>query len=559
MDGHPDLIVRINTGNLTQDLELKPEFKTPREAVAIDSPLGTRNFGQAIYDFNNGITVNYRQGGNATRPNNIMMPSPDAQHAHYENTLRQAAEMPVEAYKQLLLDANHLAEKGFSIDPKPTNLLIDAERGRFNLIDMKQRETPQNKMGAGFITIMITDNTYVNHYKGDNAEGIKQLRTQIEEKMALAAAELGIEYKKPMALPPPAIRKNSGNTTLESPQDIDNQNAAVPVVAGAASPPLDTPTTAVERYIEAQIELLQQNNPTLRDGSPLSRATIGEHRRDIREAAFNIPNDILENQYGAKAFPPLEVPVVTGESHEETLRRAEGLARDNGLNVHVVSADGKGKASIVTPDGVTLTEEVAIKRGMKVTSPTPADAGSDNKVSVATHSAPSVENRQVELPNGKGLTFNHSTHQPPPSNYVAVKVPLDGFVAMMQDEDAKTRPPKETLKERFLQPSDENTRYLSEQRERFGRIDKQVKSGQIDMPQVVFSDKQGTPEVGIIEGRRRLSVLQETGVKEIWVTVPPDQADALQHACIERSKTATPHTEVNRPAHRPIKSPSTPA
>lgn len=212
IDGNPDFGVRIS-GSYLEGAGLKPGLHGNPDGTVVEGPLGARNFGQAVVD--HGIfTVNFLQGGRTARLNDGMFSEPtDAdRRARYLEVLREAAGMPVEAYEGLIRDAGFLAEKGFAVDPKATNLLVDPKAGRFNLIDFHPAKQPVTPISPGFLTTMIKDVSHfsMGGYSRDFAmkAEIEGLHEQIQAKMKTATENLGMTYTAPpKPPPPPPIRK----------------------------------------------------------------------------------------------------------------------------------------------------------------------------------------------------------------------------------------------------------------------------------------------------------------------------------------------------------------
>ena len=212
VDDHPGKVIKIPTKYLTEDLELKAEWRTAREGTTVDSALRKENFGQVVQSFGDDITLNYRQYGKPARPHEALYPTQAEQFAHYESMTRQAAEMPIEAYVELLLKARKAEQAGYVVDPKADNLLIDGQGKHFNLVDMMHvSETSSRDIGPLALQCMIMDSSYhTREYRGANEDQMLIWQDMIEQKMIAATKDprVGIENYQGVNIPlPPYLQR----------------------------------------------------------------------------------------------------------------------------------------------------------------------------------------------------------------------------------------------------------------------------------------------------------------------------------------------------------------
>jgi hypothetical protein len=111
----------------------------------------------------------------------------------YLRRIQLAAGMPQSAYDQLAADLLRANELGFTWDPsKSNNILIDAPRGRFGLVDLSPRD-PQSdyeNTAAEAVTCLV-GNTHA--WRASHLEGeLRDERRAIIRKMMLAADRAGL-------------------------------------------------------------------------------------------------------------------------------------------------------------------------------------------------------------------------------------------------------------------------------------------------------------------------------------------------------------------------------
>ncbi len=119
----------------------------------------------------------------------------------YEEHLKMAAEMPQSAYDEFARTLMIVNARDHQFDPsKANNVLIDAQSGKFNLVDINKRRansTYKNDIGDMVITLM--DNSYAYRYKG--SAPLEAYRKAILEKC--------IEAGKNASSPIPEAGQNS--------------------------------------------------------------------------------------------------------------------------------------------------------------------------------------------------------------------------------------------------------------------------------------------------------------------------------------------------------------
>lgn len=136
----------------------------------VDHPLtklGIRA-GQAIAENSQGVGILQRQVGEEA---GLAMPKlvPEGERDNlYSSRVKKAAEMPQSAYDDLAETITKINNAGYRIDPsKSSNILIDSEGGKFNLVDVNGgSDVAPGKDGANALLVMLMGNTYFSNYKG---------------------------------------------------------------------------------------------------------------------------------------------------------------------------------------------------------------------------------------------------------------------------------------------------------------------------------------------------------------------------------------------------------
>ena len=109
-----------------------PEFYPP---ISVPDPIPF-NVGQPVAQVAKNAWVLYRQQGKPAGASSLNK-DPIVRLHYYKERLREAAEMPQSSYDQLMQEIQELHRLGYQIDPsKSSNLLIDAENQRFNIVDV---------------------------------------------------------------------------------------------------------------------------------------------------------------------------------------------------------------------------------------------------------------------------------------------------------------------------------------------------------------------------------------------------------------------------------------
>lgn len=175
-------IIRTNKSDIE---ELQPH----------DNPFGDMNVGQAIANLGPKIQIlRVQKGSPAGAKFGMHKLTPEEQQKElvvYAQKIIDAANIPQEAYNQLLQNIIQLNKKGYNIDPsKPGNLLIDPDKG-FNLVDViKSNGQPDN---AGYIIVMLMNNYYFNKISSPETQ---QAARTIIKKVEIASQLTGLPLEK---------------------------------------------------------------------------------------------------------------------------------------------------------------------------------------------------------------------------------------------------------------------------------------------------------------------------------------------------------------------------
>ncbi len=110
----------------------------------------------------------------------------------YEDHLKRAAEMPQSAYDEFAKILVAINARGYNFDPsKASNVLLDVESGKFNLVDINKRNENsvyKNEMADMVITLM--DNSYAWKYNG--SAPVDAYRKIILDKCIEAGKKVGL-------------------------------------------------------------------------------------------------------------------------------------------------------------------------------------------------------------------------------------------------------------------------------------------------------------------------------------------------------------------------------
>lgn len=110
----------------------------------------------------------------------------------YEEHLKRAAEIPQSAYDEFARILVAINARGYNFDPsKANNVLLDAEKGEFNLVDVNKRsENSAYKNEMADMVIVLMDNSYAWRYKG--TAPVEDYRKTILGKCIEAGKKVGL-------------------------------------------------------------------------------------------------------------------------------------------------------------------------------------------------------------------------------------------------------------------------------------------------------------------------------------------------------------------------------
>lgn len=198
IQGHSEYALRVPNHLLKIFADVVHE---PNE---IEDPLFQgRNFGQPLVEYGDGITLLYLQEGMPVgvppylRNGSKARPSEENDITYAEST-KIAAEMPLEAYIEMLEDVKFLRSIDKRFDPsKSNNMLMDIQIQRFKFVDImtKNPGSDYDNCPQELVT-MLFDNSYAWQYKGDQADEIQENRINILNKIILAAERLEMPLSK---------------------------------------------------------------------------------------------------------------------------------------------------------------------------------------------------------------------------------------------------------------------------------------------------------------------------------------------------------------------------
>jgi hypothetical protein len=182
--GEENLVLRVpHRGGFSSGKE-----SGPAGAERVANPFGDMNVGQPLARVG-GATVLLRQGG---EPAGMSTSEPayrrEDRDEVYRSRIEAAARMPQAAYDRVAGDLLRANQIGYIWDPsKSNNILIDAQRGRFGLVDLSPRD-PQSSYEntASEVVVCLVGNTHAwkaSHLNDD----LVGPRSEIIRKMMLAA------------------------------------------------------------------------------------------------------------------------------------------------------------------------------------------------------------------------------------------------------------------------------------------------------------------------------------------------------------------------------------
>jgi len=187
--GEEDLVLRVpRRGGFSSGEE---DVSARAERVA--NPFGDMNVGQPLARVG-GATVLLRQGG---EPAGMSFSDPAFKREDrddvYRARIEAAAQMPQSAYDRVAADLLHSNQLGYVWDPsKSNNILIDAQRGRFGLVDLSLRDPGSEYVNsAADVVICLVGNAHARRAPHLDRDLVGP-RREIIRRMMLAADRVGL-------------------------------------------------------------------------------------------------------------------------------------------------------------------------------------------------------------------------------------------------------------------------------------------------------------------------------------------------------------------------------
>jgi len=213
IDGHPKYVVKIVTEagtDLGNSIIRNPNSTTfDHFKVSEDPNLQERNFGQPVAQYfeDGDVQILLRQTGiecgvpKYLIDNDRYELAEDQQDQIYLTSLKRVAAMPQSAYVQLFQDAEFLGTIGYAIDDNfGENLLVDAEAGFFNPIDLQELGFDRENWDRTHIlpsdTFSMLCGTDYYTYNSDFDDEAGILRAIILDKVLTACEELDFAFMK---------------------------------------------------------------------------------------------------------------------------------------------------------------------------------------------------------------------------------------------------------------------------------------------------------------------------------------------------------------------------
>ena len=156
------------------------------------------NFGQAVARISNeGIYLLKKQNGvPAGVPNGDARKKSEIGDTVYEDHLQRTSEIPQSAYDEFAESLIVINHRDHQFDPKFGNVLVDPEKGKFNLVDITKRNEGSNyKNGIVDMMVSLMDNSYAGRYKG--VAPVEGYRKEILQKCIEAGKKVGWEIPEP--------------------------------------------------------------------------------------------------------------------------------------------------------------------------------------------------------------------------------------------------------------------------------------------------------------------------------------------------------------------------
>ncbi len=176
---------------------------------------GSHNFGQPLYEIKDNsktvATICKRAFGFATS-DLVDENASQTQILRAQNVaikkMRIIATAPQRAWNQLIRDLNYLTRTDYTIDPSEGNMLYDAERGRFYIIDLRPVKKVRNL--GDLILLILTDIPNMP----DNTEYFDS-ELKIVKNLIAAAHRIGFKHQEQLTLKPRALEVLKSQQAIE--------------------------------------------------------------------------------------------------------------------------------------------------------------------------------------------------------------------------------------------------------------------------------------------------------------------------------------------------------
>lgn len=204
------------------------------EIIKVDDKFPEFNIGQAVGEVTGeGILLLRKQAGiPAGVPYGEIRKNQEKGDLAYEEHLKRASEMPQAAYDEFAKMLLIINERNHKFDPsKASNILVDVEANRFNMVDINENESNSNyQNNVGELVVVLMDNSYAWKYKGNIP--LDNYRKIILEKCIEAGKRVGWEV--------PAVGISS---SLDYSFKLAGESRTNPTIPSATtpenSPPID--------------------------------------------------------------------------------------------------------------------------------------------------------------------------------------------------------------------------------------------------------------------------------------------------------------------------------
>lgn len=205
------------------------------EITKVDDKFPEFNIGQAVGEVaGEGILLLRKQAGiPAGVPHGEIRKNQEKGDLAYEEHLKRTSEMPQVAYDEFARMLLIINARDHKFDPsKSSNVLVDTDIQRFNMVDINESEPNSNyQNNAGELAVVLMDNSYAWQYKGNVP--LDNYRKIILEKCIEAGKKVGWEV--------PAVGVNPSLDYSFKLAGEPRTNPTIP--SGAApenSPPIDS-------------------------------------------------------------------------------------------------------------------------------------------------------------------------------------------------------------------------------------------------------------------------------------------------------------------------------